>query len=112
MTVLHNILLDLEQEKQLGEVLFLQLDNTASENRNNTMLQYCALLVQTGVFRKVEIHFLMVGHTHEDVDQMFSRISYNFKRRTLPLFSVSGLKQAILSSLQVVHEVQTVVQVW
>jgi hypothetical protein len=28
-----------------------------------------ALLVQRGIFKKIKISFLMVGHTHEDVDR-------------------------------------------
>lgn len=38
-----------------------------------------AYLVEKGVFRKIKVSFLMVGHTqivghtHEDIDQVFSK---------------------------------------
>ena len=33
--------------------LYLQLDNTARENKNRFVLTFCALLVQLGIFKKV-----------------------------------------------------------
>ncbi len=36
-------------------------------------MAFAALLVEKKIFRKVKIGFLMKGHTHEDVDQVFSR---------------------------------------
>ena len=32
-------------------------------------------MVQTGIFDIIELSFLPVGHTHEDIDQFFSRIA-------------------------------------
>jgi hypothetical protein len=40
----------------------------------------CALLVELKIVKKITVNFLPVGHTHEDVDQMFSRISEHLKR--------------------------------
>ena len=65
----------------LPPVLYLQMDNCGRENKNRFVFAFCALLVELGVFRKIKVSFLMVGHTHEDVDQMFSRFS-NYLRRT------------------------------
>ena len=36
------------------------------------MLAYCNWLLVNGVFHDVQISFLPVGHTHKDIDQMFS----------------------------------------
>ena len=38
------------------------------------MLGFLAMLVQAGVFTEILMSFLPVGHTHADIDQMFSRI--------------------------------------
>ena len=47
----------------LPSVLKLQIDN-CSDNKCAAILGYAALLVETGVFLKIELHFLPVGHTH------------------------------------------------
>ena len=44
------------------------------------MFALCATLVGLGFFREVELSFLIVGHTHEDIDQRFSCISSTLKR--------------------------------
>ena len=53
-------------------LLYLQFDNCSRENKNKYMLAYCNWLLANGVFRDIHISFLPVGHTHEDIDQMFS----------------------------------------
>ncbi len=52
----------------LPENLLLQLDNCAGENKNRYIFAYLSLLVARGVFKTVQLGFLMVGHTHEDID--------------------------------------------
>jgi hypothetical protein len=59
----------------LPEVLYLQLDNTCRENKNRYVFAFLSLLVQLKVFRKIKVNFLVVGHTHEDVDQWFSQLN-------------------------------------
>ena len=61
--------------QKLPENLLLQLDNCAGENKNRYLFAYLSLLVAKGVFKTVHLGFLMVGHTHEDIDAMFSRFS-------------------------------------
>jgi len=74
-------------EKVTGElppVLYLQLDNCWRENKNNVMLNWCASLVERGLFPGgIEIGFLPVGHTHNEVDQIASRISIALRRRDI-----------------------------
>lgn len=53
--------------------LVIQLDNCGSQNKNNPFIQFCAVLVNRGLFKKIRITFLPVGHTHCDIDQMFSK---------------------------------------
>ena len=52
-----------------------QMDNTYKDNKNRYVMAYCNMLVDLGVFDRVELNFLPVGHTHCDVDQLFSRIA-------------------------------------
>lgn len=62
--------------ESLPDVLYLQMDNCARENKNRYLLAFMAYLVEKGVFRKIKVSFLMVGHTHEDIDQVFSKFSH------------------------------------
>lgn len=59
--------------------LDLQFDN-CRDNKNKCVVAFCSLLVETDVFSEVNFNFLMIGHTHEDIDQMFSVISRRFQR--------------------------------
>ena len=56
-------------------MLHLQVDNTSKQNKNKFMIGYLACLVKWHVFSQVYLSFLPVGHTHEDVDQYFSKIA-------------------------------------
>ncbi len=67
----------------LPPVLYLQLDNTTRENKNKTMFAYLSLLVKLGVFRRIYLGFLPVGHTHGCVDQVFSCHSRELRRRDI-----------------------------
>ena len=63
--------------------LHLQLDNTSGENKNETMVVMAAWLVQMGYFKRVRVFFLMVGHTHVIIDQIFGVITKSIKARQL-----------------------------
>ena len=78
VTILNKILL---AKEKLPPVLYVQLDNTTRENKNQVFFAYCAMLVELGIFRKVKVGFLLVGHTHDQIDQMFSRFSVRLRRK-------------------------------
>ena len=42
--------------------------------------RYCWWLVDNGIFKKVKISFLLVGHTHENIDQLFSRMAISLRK--------------------------------
>ena len=77
----------------LPDTLRLQLDNTVKDNKNKHVFTSLALLVKTGVFKEIYVSFLPVGHTHEDIDQLFSRISAMLKGK--PVGSVAELIRLI-----------------
>jgi hypothetical protein len=54
---------------------YFQLDNTCRENKNNLLFSYLHMLLKKNVFQKIKVGFLLVGHTHDNIDQMFSRFS-------------------------------------
>lgn len=72
---IHRFLLDRARQCVLPRTLFIQLDNCTRENKNRYLLAYLEALIGWGVFDDVEAGFLPIGHTHEDIDQTFSRTS-------------------------------------
>ena len=73
--VIMHVLTDLLKSGRLPPVFTLQLDNTTKQNKGQYLYGFLALLVEKGVFEAIVVSFLPVGHTHEDIDQLFSRIS-------------------------------------
>jgi hypothetical protein len=67
--------------RTLPDTLYLQLDNTVKQNKSKYLMSYLAWLVDTGVFKRIVVSFLPVGHTHEDIDQLFSRIAVLLRQR-------------------------------
>jgi len=68
-----------------ADVLFLVLDNTTSENKNQVMLAMAAWLVASGRFKQVRVFFLHVGHTHVIIDQIFGVVTVGLRRQELLL---------------------------
>ncbi|CAB1097926.1 unnamed protein product [Ectocarpus sp. CCAP 1310/34] len=52
----------------------LQLDNCVGENKNNIVMAFIGGLVAAGVIGFAEVCFLILGHTHIKIDQVFSRL--------------------------------------
>ena len=63
------------QPERLPPTLTLQLDNASGNNKNRWVFAFCSLLVHRVVFREIYINFLIVGHTHKDIDALFGRWS-------------------------------------
>jgi hypothetical protein len=55
--------------------LHLQVDNCAKENKNNWMLALLSTLVEKNLFKIIVLEFLPPGHTHEDIDALFTPVS-------------------------------------
>ena len=47
--------------------LWVQVDNTAAENKNQLVVRYLGALIDKSVFRSAVLSFMRVGHTHEDI---------------------------------------------
>ena len=77
--VIHRFLTSKRLEGPLPPMFFVQLDNCSRENKNRFVMGYCEMLVALSVFESVEVGFLPVGHTHEDVDQAFSQTSRHLR---------------------------------
>jgi hypothetical protein len=77
-TIERSIIRNQEECDRLGirypHTAYFQLDNV-SHNKSKTFMAYCAALIMKGIFKKVKVSFLIKGHTHEVIDQMFSKLS-------------------------------------
>jgi hypothetical protein len=54
------------------ERLHLTFDNAVGEAKNQYMFRFLGLLVLFNIFHTITVSTLLVGHTHDIVDQMFS----------------------------------------
>ncbi|KAL3675951.1 hypothetical protein R1sor_025899 [Riccia sorocarpa] len=108
ITVLQKILL--EWEGILPPTLYLQLDNTVRENKNNILFAYLAMLLEKKVFTKIKLGFLLVGHTHDFVDQMFSRFSQALRCENA--FTMSRLRSVIENSYDPKLVTSILTQTW
>ena len=83
---LQRTLKTLERENNgfLPDTLFLQLDNCYRENKNAYLFAFLANLVERKVFKHIYVSYLPVGHTHDLVDQVNSRLSKACDRQIIP----------------------------
>jgi hypothetical protein len=58
----------------MPRIMNFQFDN-CGENKNKEMFCYASLLVELGYFDEFNVNFLVVGHTHCNLDQNFSVLS-------------------------------------
>ena len=70
--------------KPLPPVLHVQMDNAVSDNKNRFVICFWSLLVVKGIFREVYVNFMLVGHTHDDIDALFGRWSMALKKEDFP----------------------------
>ena len=70
VTSIMNVVQDVRNRRGniLPPKLHIQADNCGRENKNQYMFALCAALVVFKYFAEVHLSFLIVGHTHEDID--------------------------------------------
>jgi hypothetical protein len=83
---------------KMPKVLLLQLDNCSGENKNQCVMLFLCALVYFGVFARIKLSFLLVGHTHEDIDQLFSRLSIKWGPQ-----DIWSLPQLVYFAMQVFY---------
>jgi hypothetical protein len=76
--------------------LYLQLDNCAKDNKNQFLMAFMSMFRHRGVFKEIQVGFLLVGHTHEDIDAYFSHLSKTLKNRNT--FVVADLMKSFMES--------------
>jgi hypothetical protein len=56
------------------------MDNYVKDNKNQHLLTFLSLLMARDVFEEVKLVFLVVGHTHEDIDGGFGYLSKKLRK--------------------------------
>ena len=90
-------------------ILNVQMDNATSDNKNRYVFCFWSLLVAKKIFREVYVNFMIVGHTHDDIDALFGRWSMALKKEsfsTVPLLMKSFMDvESILTIPHLIEEV-------
>ena len=69
----------IEDHGFLPKVLHIHADNCGRENKNKYLFSFLYSLVHLDICKEVIISFLIVGHTGNPVDQLFSILTQEFK---------------------------------
>ena len=92
----------------LPKKLFLQLDNSAKDNKNRYVMAFCSLLTARRVFSEVIVGFLIVSHTHKDIDTHFSYLSKLLKMKNT--YILADLMKAFMDSQKTTAFIPELVQ--
>ena len=72
------------QATPLPPILNMQMDNATGNNKNRYVYAFWSLLVAKRIFYEVYVNFMIVGHTHDDIDALFGRWSMLLKKENFP----------------------------
>jgi len=89
MTVIFDHIREIAETKPLPPTLYVQGDNCSADNKNISLFGLFSLLIYHRWFEEIILSFLIPGHTHEDIDQMFSTweiFARNETIETIPQF--------------------------
>jgi len=81
----------------------LTADNCVGQNKNNALLQYLMYRVYTGLHDKIELSFLIVGHTKFSPDGYFGLIKRHYRRSQV--YTYDQLANIVESSSKNGHNV-------
>jgi hypothetical protein len=68
--------------KPLPWKLLFQMDNCMRDNKNRYLFAFLSFLTARDVYEELRLGFLVVGHTHEDIDGCFAYLSKKLKEQS------------------------------
>jgi hypothetical protein len=80
--------------RTLPRNLHLQMDN-ASDNKSKQILAFMAYMVEMQYFDVIKLSYLIVSHTHEDIDQWFSVFSRFIKKILMQILTIGAFIRAL-----------------
>ncbi len=72
------------------------MDNYVKDYKNHHLSMFLSLLIAKEVFKEVQLGFLVIGHTHEDIDENFGHSSK--KLRKLNNYVIANFMKAVIFS--------------
>ena len=75
---------DLVLATSLLPIFNVQMDNATGDNKNKYVFCFWSLIVAKKIFCEVYVNFIIVGHTHDDIDALFGRWSMKLKKENFP----------------------------
>jgi hypothetical protein len=88
--------------------------NCVKDNKNRYSLAFILLLTAREVFEEFKLGFLVVGHTHEDIDGCFGYLSRKLRKQNnyilvdlMKAFMVSQERSFILQLIQKIPNLKT-----
>jgi len=60
------------------------MEYATRDNKNKFVFTFWSLFVAKKIFHEVYVSFLLVGHTHDDIDALFGRWSMQLKKDNFP----------------------------
>ena len=88
--------------KPLPPILNVQMENAVSDNKNRYVFCFRSLLVAKCIFREVYVNFMLVGHTHDNIDALFGSWSMALQKEsfpTVPLLMKSFMKNEAVPTI-------------
>ena len=70
----------------VGGELTIVFDNCSGQNKNNTILKFLVFLVEMKYFKKVQLLFLIVGHTKNACDHLFNALKNLYRQENIYTF--------------------------
>lgn len=79
-------ILELAHRKGPGKSLTLVFDNCSGQNKNRMVLRFALFLVESNIYKKVEVLFLITGHTKNVCDKMFNDLKHGYHYQNIYCF--------------------------
>lgn len=76
----------IDKEKGPREELTVIMDNCAGQNKNKMVIRMFALLAETGAYKKINIAFLVAGHTKNVCDRLFNILKMTYRKTNVYTF--------------------------
>jgi hypothetical protein len=70
------------------------MDNCVKDYNNHHLLVFLSLLSAKEVFEEVQLGFLVIGHTHENIDKSFGHLSKKLREQNN--YVVANLMKAFM----------------